>query len=510
VNLPVQLNADLIEAFAGIFLSDHYDGKSPVAQFHRAGWALYCQPVPQAGLAAPRKHAKSTAMTYVFSLAETLFRVSSYVIIISSTEEASAELISNMRAELAENLDLRQEFGVAALERDSTTDLIVRCDDGHRFRILARGAEQRIRGRLWMGKRPDLIICDDMEDDEQVENKDRRAKFRHWFFRAVKQALSMTGRIRVHGTVLHEDSLLARLRKNEAWKDHFLFYKAHTSFDDFSNILWPEARPEEWLRAQRQELVADGDAGGYAQEYLNDPQDNADAYLRKGDFLPMDGDDRLRSKVIYAAADFAVSKADLANRTSFTVGGKCSKNFIHIIDQRVERWASLDIELVNGLDVKSGWIMEMISIQRRWNPDFFFVEDGAIWKAVKRMVYNQLREEDCPINIVEIPSVRDKASRGQPLRKRHRSGMMRFDKEAEWYPGYEQEMLKFTGNRQATLDDQFDSTALLVSGFENYKPEAAEEDDFTADEELAILADAKYRRRGALAQADGRSQVTGY
>ena len=503
MNEPIKLNAELIEGFAGVFLSPRYDGQAPTPPFHREAWELYASDSPLVCLAAPREHAKTTACAFVFILAEVLFRVSDYVILVGSTEENAAEILSNIIEEIRENDDLREEFGVAELERDSQTDLIVRMDDGHRWRVLARGAEQKIRGKMWNGRRPNLLVCDDMEDDEQVENKDRRSKFRRWFFRAARQAVSRRGRIRVHGTILHEDSLLARLMKNRAWKH--LFYKAHRAFDDFAERLWPEAWSEERLRSRRQEFVEDGDAGGYSQEFLNDPQDNADAYLRRQDFIPMLQSDRERPKVIYAAADFAVSKDDMANRTSFTVGGKCTMNLLHILDERVGRWATLERDKETG--EKVGWIMEMISIQNRWHPDFFFVEDGVIWKAIKEMLYNQLRVEDCPINIVEIPSVKDKATRGRVLQKRHRSGMMRFDKEAEWFPGYEAELLRFTGSSQATLDDQFDSTSLLCIGFENYKAEAAEEEDFMEEDEISIRLQNRQRRQYG---DGGRSQVTGY
>lgn len=499
---PVKLTADIIEAFAGTFLSPRYDKPVATPAFHRKAWELYASDHPACEVLAPRDHAKSTSLTFAYSLAELLFRVSSYEVLIGSTEENAAEQLSNIIEEIRENDDLREEFGIAELERDSQTDLIVRCDDGHRFRVLARGAEQKIRGKMWNGKRPDLIVCDDMEDDEQVENKERRAKFRRWFFRAAKQALSRTGKIRVHGTILHEDSLLSRLRRNREWQH--LFFKAHESFDDFSNILWPEGWPEERLRRRRAEFVEDGDAGGYSQEFLNDPQDNADAYLRKQDFLPMTGEDYERPKVIMAAADFAVSKADLANRTSFTIGGKCPQNFIHIIDQRVGRWASMEYDAEGN---KIGWIMEMIAIQTRWNPEFFFVEDGVIWKAIKGMFWNVCREEDVSINVVEVPSIKDKATRGRPFQKRHRSGQIKFDKQGEWYGGYEAELLRFTGGAQAVLDDQFDSTSLLITGFENYKPEAAQEEDFLDEEEN--WARERARRRAGPGR-DGRSLTTGY
>lgn len=489
---PVPLTPELIEAFAGMFLSHRYDAAVATPAFHRAAWAAYCSPHPQVTLVAPREHAKSTSLTFAFILAEVCFRNSDYVILLGSTEDMSAEQLSNISEELEGNEDLRREFMIAGFEQQSKTDIIVYCTDGHRFRILARGAEQKIRGKMWKGKRPNLMVGDDMEDDEQVENLERRKKFRRWFFRAARQALSRYGRLRVHGTILHEDSLLSRLQKNSTWKS--LFFKAHAGFDDFSNILWPEAWPEKRLRSRQQEFIADGDAAGYAQEFLNDPIDNSEAYLRKADFLPMSLRDIEAPKRMLAAADFAVSKADLANRTSFSVGGLCPENLLHYTDQRVGRWDTVE------------WIEEMFLIQERWDPELFFVEDGVIWKSVAPMVYNEMRRRGIYINIEPVPSIKDKATRGRTFQRRMRAGGCRFAADAEWYPGFQHELLRFTGGAQAVLDDQFDSAALLALGAERMGD--VEEDDFIEEEELEILEMNRSRRRSG--HSDGRSYVTGY
>jgi len=488
----VKLNADIIEAFAGTFISPRYDDAKPTPKFHRSAWELYSSTFPSCMVVAPRDHAKSTGLTTDYILAECLFRTSDYVILVGSTEDGAAEQLGNITEELTENEDLIREFGVKKFLRTANTDVICEMQDGWRFRIIAKGAEQRIRGRLWKGKRPNLLVCDDMEDDEQVENADRRAKFRRWFFRAAKQALSKSGKIRVHGTILHEDSLLSRLRKNGTWKH--LFYAAHTSFDDFSNILWPERWSEEQLRSRRQEFIEDGDSAGYSQEFLNNPLDHTDAFLKQADFLPMKEDDYEADKIICAAADFAVSKADKANRTSFTIGGKDVLNLLHFIDQRVGRWDPVE------------WIDQMFSIQQRWNPEVFWVEDGVIWKSVKSMIYREMQVRDIRINFEAILPVKDKATRGRSYQKRMRAGQCRFDKKAEWYPGFEQENLRFTGTAAATLDDQFDSAALLSRGFEDFA-HVEPEDFFTEDDWEMEMG---FKRRGRAAHNDGRSQVTGY
>ncbi len=488
----VHLTADLIESFGGTFISPKFDQQCPTPIFHREAWALYASSYPACMVIAPRDHAKSTALTMIYILAEVLFRFSDYVILVGSTEDGAAEQLGNITEELMENEDLIREFHVKKFHRTSTTDVIVEMEDGHKFRILARGAEQRIRGRLWKGKRPNLLVCDDMEDDEQVENADRRRKFRIWFFRAAKQALSKSGKIRVHGTILHDDSLLNRLRKNRTWKHRF--YSAHASFDDFSNLLWPERWSETQLRGRRQEFIEDGDSAGYSQEFLNNPLDHSDAFLKTADFLPMSEDDYETDKIVCAAADFAVSRADKANRTSFTIGGKDSTNILHFIDQRVGRWDPTE------------WIQEMFQIQQRWNPAVFWVEGGVIWSAVQSMIYREMQVRDVRINIEVITPVKDKGTRGRSYQRRMRAGQCRFDKKAEWYAGFEQENLRFSGTAQATLDDQFDSAALLSRGFDDFQ-HVEPEDFYTEDEEEFERG---FHRTKPGRTSDGRSQVTGY
>ncbi len=500
----VKLSADLIESFAGIYLSPRYDNPRPTPPFHREVWALYASDEKQAGCVAPRGHAKSTGLTYDYILAETMFRSSDYVILIGSTEDKAAEQLSNISDELHNNGELRRDFSVRDFEVDGKTEIICVLGDGHRFRILARGAEQKIRGAMWKGKRPNLIVCDDMEDDEQVESIDRRKKFSRWFFRAAKQALSQNGKIRVHGTILHEDSLLAGLRKNPAW--HFLFYKAHTSYDDFTNLLWPEFWTEEELRARRQELESAGDAAGYAQEYLNDPIDHTQAFLRRQDFIPMAPSDYESPKKIVVGWDFAVSKEDLANRTSGTVVGKDVNNVTHFLDFYVGRWnpAISPSERAQG---QKGWIDLMFEVDQRWKPECHYVEGGVIWNSIANVVFQEMHVRDRFLNLEVLNPIKDKAVRGLPLKKRHRAGATRWNVQADGYESAREELLRFTGTGQARLDDQFDSAAIAVMGLE--ESPAIEEEDFWTDEDFDL--DAGFRNRGGTQSVrDGRSSITGY
>jgi len=271
------------------------------------------------------------------------------------------------------------------------------------------------------------------------------------------------------------------------WKH--LFFKAHEGFDDFSNILWPEQFPESRLRQTQAGFVEQGDAGGYSQEYLNDPLDSSDAYLRADWFIPMTPQDYETDKLICAAADWAISKSDKANRTSLTAGGMDSRNLLHFVGQAVGRWDSLEI------------CDELFDFHARWQPDIFWVEDGQIWQALWPVLQKEMLRRGIWINFVPRRPVKDKASRGRSLQRRMRAGGTRWDTQAHWFPGMQQEMLRFTGYADATLDDQFDSAALLSLGFDDMH--ILEEDDFTPPE------DYEFRRRDPRREL-GRNPVTGY
>ena len=485
--MNVILTADLIEAFAATYLSAGYDDAKPTPNMHREGWSLYCSDVSQAGIAAPRGHAKSTSFTHDYTLASILFRVEDYVIIISTNEELAIEHLGDISRELTENEELIADFGIKGFVTNSKTEIIVEFTDEHQVRLLARGSGQKMRGRKWRGKRPGLIVCDDLEDDEQVENKERRDKFRRWFFRAVKPALRKGGKLRIHGTILQEDSLLARIMKDPEWAT--LFYRAHKSFDDFSEILWPEQFSEKELRSIRQGFIEQFDSSGYSQEYLNDPFDNTEAYLRKDDFYAMEQGDFLLPKRVAVGVDFAISKRDKANRTSMTVAGQDAVNVLHFIDQHVGRWDTPEI------------MEKMFEVQELHDPYCFFVESGVIWSAVEPILNKEMQKRGVFLDCVPMSPVKDKATKGRSWQRRMKAGACRFDKNAQWYAPFENECLRFTGYSDAVLDDQFDSAAIVSRGFDQLPLQSAE--DFMDEEELYFHNEEPFHD-------NGRSETTGY
>jgi predicted phage terminase large subunit-like protein len=484
----VELDADLIEGFAREYLWDTFDDPAATPEFHRDVWRLWCLPHPQVADAAPRGHAKTTGCTVTYTLAALLFGANDYVLLVSSTESMAAGILALIHYQLTENERLIADFEVHGMSKDNDTTFEAHI--GTRVvKVIVKGAEQKLRGLNWRNKRPNLIIVDDMEDDEAVENPERRQKLRHWFDNALSPVGSRKSKMRVHGTVMHEDSLLNRLLKDSEWKSKI--YSAHRDFDDFSNILWPEAFSEEKLRSKRQHYINQGNPHGYAREYLNRAIIAKEAFFRPDDFVEIPEDELSQSRAYYGAVDIAVSESAQADNTSFLIGGMTDDrdgdgSYLDIMDNEVGRFDP--VTMINT------WF----AMHERWKPRFWVVETGVIEKVIGPFLRQEMRKRNVYFDLVTKVPTKNKQSRAKSIQGRMRAKSVRFDKFADWYPPLEVECQTFP---RGVHDDRVDSLSLLGLALEDL----TEYDALEEDEELEAEAREVIERvRG------GRSKITGY
>ncbi len=452
--------AEEIWGFSSKYLVHRYDEPKPIPLVHLEWWALFLSDHKQVAIAAPRESAKSSALTFAYLLLVLLKRQFSHVLLLGSNEKLASNFFNDIKIELLENDELVADYGVKKLLKDTETELICQFKDGHKFRVLAKGAGQRMRGIKWERKRPDLVLFDDIEDDEMVLNDLRRDKFGKWFYGTVRPMTKAGGKIRGVGTIIGFGSLLENMMPKPTAKDTIIEplreyssevhswvsvkYRAHD--EDFSNILWEEAFSEKRLREIRKDYTERGYPDIYGQEYLNNPIDPTTAYFRKSDLLPMkDGEHEIR-KTYYAASDFAIGERERNAYTVIIVGGMDSEGFLHIVDVRRGRWDGLGI------------VDEMISVQQRWEPDAFKVESENIAKSLGSFLYKRMDETQIYINIDASPPTKDKDKRGRSIQARTRAGKVKFDKEADWYPDLEEELLRYP---KYQYKDQFDAFAWL-------------------------------------------------
>lgn len=163
---------------------------------------------------AYRGAAKTTTITNFFVLWEVIKKTRKYIVIISASNTLAVSILELIKTELEDNINLKSDFNIEIVT-SRVNDIIVKVD-GELLKIEAFGAGAKLRGTRFLSYRPDLIILDDIENDENVLSKAYRDKLENWYKKAVKKLPGMKTKynIIIVGTILHYDSVLSRIKEN--------------------------------------------------------------------------------------------------------------------------------------------------------------------------------------------------------------------------------------------------------------------------------------------------------
>lgn len=246
-----KLGAIDMEFFGRAYFPHYFSRPSP--EFHRELDAIWQQgvlkgrypltaadtktisrlPGVRRAVAAPRGHAKSTNLTFKGTMHSTLYGYKHYPIIISDSSEQAEGFLDNIRVEFEENTAILEDFGPLAGSVWRSNVLVTKTN----IKIEAIGSGKKIRGRKHRNWRPDLIILDDVENDENVRTPEQRSKLKNWFDKAVSKCGDDYTDIVYIGTLLHYDSLLAKTLTNPAYRS--IKYKAVIQFSQ-ADDLWQQ------------------------------------------------------------------------------------------------------------------------------------------------------------------------------------------------------------------------------------------------------------------------------
>ena len=263
--------------------------------------AMLAEKGTRSAVAAPRGHAKSTVMSLQNVLHAALYGYKRYILLVSDTESQAVSFLEAIKYELETNELLLRDFGEQPGKTWKSGSIVL----ANGCRIDAVGSGQKLRGRRNYERRPDLILCDDIENDEGVRTAEQRQKTADWFWKAVCKAGDSYTDILVIGTILHHDSLLANLLENPGfqsrkykavlsdapsplWGDwerlatdladpsrertaHAFFYKHRKEMLEGAKVLWPEKLSYYDLRLMR---LTEGEAA-FNSEMQNQPIDPA-------------------------------------------------------------------------------------------------------------------------------------------------------------------------------------------------------------------------------------------
>jgi predicted phage terminase large subunit-like protein len=364
--------------------------------------------------AAPRGHAKSTYLSKAFPIREVCFRKRKFIIAISITPDIAMKNIEWISLQLKHNKKLREDFGPLLNPkkqenpRDNSESFIAWHEDKNGEQKLltlveASSTGKALRGKNWNGSRPDLIVCDDLEDlKENAGTQEQREKLKDWFNSVVLPLGDPKGKrtaIVLMGTTVHHDCLLMDLlyrrgdfepkvyrsiikepERLDLWElcrkiyqdhenpnrlnDAKEFYKKHKEeMDKGAILLWPESK-DLWTLYQ---IKWDLGTKAFNTEYQNNPIDEDSMIFNPKSFTYWDNKDpgktfKHSQYHIGFGIDFAMGK----ERGDFSAISVVARNketgVIYVVDSYVER-----IHPDKFLDV----IVERVL---KWQPDVIAVE----------------------------------------------------------------------------------------------------------------------------------------
>jgi predicted phage terminase large subunit-like protein len=269
-------------------------------------------------IVAFRGSGKSTLITFSYAIWAVLgVQQKKFVLIICQTQAQAKQHMANLKYELEHNTLLksdmgpfREEIGVGEWAMGS---LVFR-NTGARITIAS--IDQSIRGVRHRQYRPDLIILDDIENTDSTRTFESRNKIAEWFSREIVPLGDMGTRIMMVGNLVHEDSLMMRIKHKMDDNEINGIYKWFPLIDDKGICLWPEKfdTPEkiEELRLRVGNDIA------WQQEYLlHAVSDTARAVAPEwiqyyDEPLVL----KERCPLEYAAVDLAISEKDTADYTA--------------------------------------------------------------------------------------------------------------------------------------------------------------------------------------------------
>ncbi len=187
------------------------------------------------------------------------------VVILSQTQRQARQHLANLKQELETNELLRRDLGPFKEESDEwglTTLVIPR----YNARIVTASTEQSIRGLRHGPHRPDLIICDDVEDIQSTKTREGRTKTYDWFNSEIVPLGGGKTKIVMIGNLLHGDSLLMKLRELINKQELDGLYREYPLVTKSGMILWQSRFPDMKAVEQERKKIASEEA--WQREYM--------------------------------------------------------------------------------------------------------------------------------------------------------------------------------------------------------------------------------------------------
>lgn len=221
-----------------------------------------------------REAGKST-LSEEFLLLEAAYGNFKYALIFGETYTKACQRLAAIKHEALRNPKLLALFGELKGETWGVDTIVL----SNGVRIEAHGWEEEIRGYKWLDARPDRAYLDDIENGTNTRDSDAvTATWRKLNTQLIPALDKETRKIRITGTPLADDCLLARCEASSEWvvaKFPICYVPGQPLLTGVDAIdhpeavsMWPERYPMEWIRKQKSRMDEGGLLREMIQEYM--------------------------------------------------------------------------------------------------------------------------------------------------------------------------------------------------------------------------------------------------
>ncbi len=398
-----------------------------------------------AAIVAFRGSSKSTIVTQSYVLWSVLGKQKKkFVAILSQTQKQTKQHFMNIKTELEQNHLLREDLGPFS---DKTNEwgnhTLVLQNCGARITAVSRGG--KIRGSKHLEDRPDLIICDDVEDLQSTRTREERDKTYNWFKGDIIPSGTIDTKIIIVGNLLHEDSLLKRIQQEILEKKLDGIYEEFPLIGNDGKTLWPGKYPTpESIEVEKKKI---GDEITWQREFLLRILPNYDQVIHKEwvhyyEDLPKD-----KYRYLNIGVDLAITESDSADYTAMV----SAKVYGYREDMQIYILPNLVNEHFNFTQTVEACKLLQKNFGEGDHPKFLIEEVGY-----QKALTDTLEKDGIPAKGVKVNG-QDKRARLSLTANLIKSGKVLFPKQ-----GTERLIEQIVGFGTEKHDDLVDAFTLLV------------------------------------------------
>ncbi len=196
-----------------------------------------------------------------------------HILIVCQTQEQARAHMASIKQEVEISKLLEQDLGPFK-PTSNTWNAFTLEFEKYQARISAVSIDQSVRGLRYRQHRPEVIICDDIEDSTSVRTKEGRDRTNELYSSEIAPLGDPNTKIIMVGNYLHPNSLLVSMRETILAKQLSGMEMFVPLVNDQGQIAWPQrfpyledieklrariANPREWAREYLLKIVSDED-----------------------------------------------------------------------------------------------------------------------------------------------------------------------------------------------------------------------------------------------------------